>query len=317
MTSFYVLGSAAGLSVSVSVRMYSVGMFIIMNSNANATATATAQSKLVAIHAEWQEVKKTDDEKVAQDFLEKHPALLPGAWGDIGPGGHHGPLYSTIFRQPPLRGLDAKLIPDFMWIARSTVNVSPVCIEIERPTKKWFTGAGQPTADLTQARDQLLRWQAWFADTMNQEIFREVYLKGRFRDRLLTPQFVLVYGRESDFTENHKLTTKERHSKRHHLQQKDEHYFTFDSLDWDKRQEAFLTTSAHDNGQFEVSWINEDFEYLGDATGAHHLGDIDAALAANPSITTARADEIRSVWAKEQEEGARLAAGKTHKELNW
>jgi hypothetical protein len=285
--------------------------------NATADATPTAPSNRNAIHAEWQQVKQTDEEKVAQNFLEKHPALLPGAWGDVGPGGHHGPLYSTIFRQPPLRGLDAKLVPDFMWIARSTVNVSPVCIEIERPTKRWFTETGQQTAELTQALGQLLRWRVWFEDPKNQEIFTEVYLKGRFRDRLLTPQFVLVYGRESDFTGAHKLTTRERHRMRLLLAKSDEHLYTFDSLRWDERQEAFLTTSVHDNGQFEVNRINEDFKYLGDPTGAHHLGDIEPALAANPEITTARADEIRAEWAKEREEGARLAAGKTHRELDW
>ncbi|NWL32084.1 hypothetical protein DM791_04075 [Paenarthrobacter nitroguajacolicus] len=284
----------------------------------NVIPTATAESNLSPGQAEWQQVKQADTELVPQKFLEKHPALLPGAWGDIGPGGHHGPLYSTVFRQPPLRGLDAKLVPDFMWITRSTVNVSPICIEIERPTKKWFTDAGQQTAELTQALNQLLEWRGWFSDPKNQEIFAEVYLKGKFRERALTPQFVLVYGRESDFTAPHKLTTKARHRKRHLMaRQADEHLYTFDSLRWDTRNETMLTTSVHENGQFEVNRISKDFEYLGDPTGAYHLGDIEPALAANPEITTARADEIRAEWAKEQAEGTRLIEGKTHREPDW
>ena len=263
------------------------------------------------IRSEWERVKLTDDESVAQRFLEKHVALLPGAFGDIGPGGHHGPLYSSIFRLPPLRGLDAKRIPDFMWISRSTVNVTPVCIEIERPTKPWFTSSGQPTAHLTQAQDQLTTWRAWFSEPSNELMFREQYLKGRFARRRLTPQFVLIYGRESDFTDTHKLTEDARHLKRIDLARESEHLFTYDSLRWNVKQEGLLTTSVHDNGQFEVSWIPEDFDRLGDPTGAYYLGGIKAALKANTAIDAARAEAIRTAWAREREEGANLAAGKS------
>lgn len=274
-------------------------------------------SKFASIHAEWERLKISNEEAEVQTFLEKHVALLPGAWGDIGPGGNHGPLYSSIFRQPLLQGLDANLIPDFMWITRSTVNVTPVCIEIERPTKTWFTAAGQATADLTQALDQLLRWATWFDNPRNEEIFRDVYLKGRFADRKLTPQFLLIYGREKDFTEDHKLTAAERHAKRLRMARDSEHLRTFDSLRWNKTQERLLTTTVHQNGQFEVSWIHEDFDYLGDPTGAHYLGSIESALAANPLIDASRAAKIRAAWVKEREEGARLVAGKTHRPVEF
>jgi phage anti-repressor protein len=281
------------------------------------TPNATAQLKLKTIRDEWEQVKLTDDEKVAQVFLEQHVELLPGAFGDFGPGGHHGPLYSSLFRQPPLQGLDAKLIPDFMWIARSTVEVTPVCIEIERPTKRWFTEAGQATAHLTQALDQLARWKAWFREAKNEELFREQYLKGRFADRRLSPQFVLIYGRENDFTGDHKLTVSARHAKRIDLARESEHLLTFDSLSWKSAQEGLLTISARDNGKFEVNWIHEDFKQLGDPTGAHYLGSIETALAANPLIDAARAADIRAAWAKEQEGGARLVAGKTYRPLGF
>ncbi|MGG6381394.1 Shedu anti-phage system protein SduA domain-containing protein [Paenarthrobacter sp. NEAU-H11] len=280
-------------------------------------STTAAKSKLATIRAAWELVKLSEKETEAQEFLERHVALLPGAWGDIGPGGNHGPLYSTIFRQPPLEGMDAKLIPDFMWITRSTVNVTPVCIEIERPTKRWFTKDGQQTAELTQALDQLLRWKAWFSKPKNEEIFREVYLRGRFGNRELTPQFVLIYGRESDFTESHKLTTDERHAKRFSMARENEHLRTFDSLRWQKEQVGLLTTSVHANGEFEVSWMHEDFDYLGDPTGAYYLGSIEAALTANPAIDTTRAAEIRKEWKKEHDEGSRLVAGKTHRPFDF
>jgi hypothetical protein len=38
-----------------------------------------------------------------------------------------------------------------MWITRATALITPVCIEIERPGKRWLTGKGRPTAELTQA----------------------------------------------------------------------------------------------------------------------------------------------------------------------
>lgn len=273
---------------------------------------STANDRLEDIGVAWNKLKDSDDEDDVQRFLERHVALIPGAFGDIGPNGHHGPLYSGVIRQPPLRGLDAKLIPDFMWITRSTVDVTPICIEIERPTKRWFTAKGVATAQLTEAQDQLARWRAWFREPTNEAVFREQYLKGRFARRALRPQFVLIYGREADFTGPSKRTPDERHAKRIDLAHADEHLLTFDSLGWRAYQEDLLTLSMHDNGQFEVSWIPAGFERLGDPTGAYHLGPIDDALAKNADIDDTRAAEIKRLWTKEQEQGDRLTRGETH-----
>ena len=46
-----------------------------------------------------------------------------------------------VFRQPPLQGLDRDRRPDFMWITRATSQITPICIEIEKPGKEWFKSA--------------------------------------------------------------------------------------------------------------------------------------------------------------------------------
>lgn len=50
-------------------------------------------------------------------------------------------------------------IPDFLWIATDSCNIYPIFVEIERPSKNWFTVSGQPTADFTQAQTQLAEWK--------------------------------------------------------------------------------------------------------------------------------------------------------------
>lgn len=280
------------------------------------TGRTSAQSKQAAIEAEWEQVKLSDKEEVAQKFLEKHTALLPGAWGDVGtPMGNHGPLYSSIFRQPPLRGLGPQYFPDFMWITRSTVSITPVCIEIERPTKKWFTQTAQPREEFTQALNQLAQWRRWFKIRANEDFFRSTYVKDRWPWRPLTPQFLLVYGRENEFTDAHPVPTETRHGMRTEWARENEHLITFDSLRWSKQREGMLTTSVHQNGDFEVSWINENFTHLGEATAAYYLGSPDSALAKNPQIDSIQAADIRAAWEDERKVGARLVAGETSRDF--
>ncbi|MBV0896100.1 DUF4263 domain-containing protein [Microbacterium sp. NC79] len=261
----------------------------------------------------WESLKSSDCEAKVQEFLERHVALLPGAWGEFGSGGHHGPMYSAVFRQPPLQGLDSTRVPDFMWIPRSTVEITPVCIEIERPTKRWFTKDGTPTAQLTQALDQLNQWRSWFSEALNQQLFRENYLKNRWPRRVLKPQFVLIYGRESDFTEDHKLSIEARHSKRIYLGAgPDVHLRTFDSLRWNSHNENLVTVSASTSGRFRVEWVPKSFDRLGDPTGAHYLGPIENAIAQNSEINSVRAGEILAAWTKERSAGRRIASGDTY-----
>ncbi len=184
-----------------------------------------------------------------QEFLEAHPVLLPGGLGDVGPGGHHGPELYGVFRQPPLEGLARNRRPDFMWITRATALITPVCIEIERPGKKWFTEKGPPTAELTQALDQLVDWKVWFSEPENQSIFRKTYLQGQYEDRQLLPQYVLILGRSSEFRAPgpHRRPDRLR-KKRDFMRRADEQFMTFDSLQPKREFSDFATLSMTADG---------------------------------------------------------------------
>lgn len=188
-------------------------------------------------------------EKEVQVFLEAHPCLLPGALGDIGPGGNHGPELDGVYREAPLEGLGRRRRPDFMWVTRSTSLITPICIEIEKPDRRWFSANGRPTAELTQALDQISDWKVWFSEPENQLIFRETYVAGTRRDRALRPQYVLIYGRQGEFEVGgpHRQPGSLR-KKRDFMRREDEVFLTFDSLRPKKDYSDFVTLSMTARG---------------------------------------------------------------------
>lgn len=217
------------------------------------------------------------DEPTMQDFLERHPSLLPGAGGEVGPGGHHGPVLSAVIRQPLLQGLGPRRLPDFMWVRRDTAAVRPICIEIEDPKKPWFNaGDMTPTAKLTQALDQLIEWKVWFSLPENQQVFLKVYAPG-FSDRTLEPEFVLIYGRDSEFRveSSHHDTPQHVRRKRDHMRRSKEHFYTYDMLVPQKEAEGYGTV-AHDERGWRLRTLPPTF-----TTGAFVM-DLCGAVA-NPS----------------------------------
>lgn len=154
-----------------------------------------------AVLAQWHELLGRDpEEPEVQAFLELHPAMVPGGSGDVGPGGHHGSEFSIMWTRPVLKGAGRDLIPDFMWVTRSSGLITPILVEIEKPSKRWFQADGRPTADFRDAHDQLNDWRAWFARDENRSLFRGTYLlEDSHSNRPLEPQFVLVYGRKTEF----------------------------------------------------------------------------------------------------------------------
>lgn len=183
--------------------------------------------------SQWEQLLASSPaEGLVQVFLEQNPSFIPGGLGEVGPGGHQGPHLDGVFRQPELQGLGRTQIPDFMWITRSTSLVTPICIEIERPDRSWFTQAGNPTAELTHARQQITRWRSWFGESANQEIFESRYLQHQYNNRELRPVYLLVYGRRSEFD---KATSPHRdpdalRKVRDRAAGPDEQFMTFDSL---------------------------------------------------------------------------------------
>lgn len=112
-------------------------------------------------------------EQEYQDFLERHPCMVPGPFGLIGTSGH-SPYPSAVISQPILPDFTRR-VPDFMWFARDSETIYPVLIEIEAPSKPWFTKNDSQHARLTQARDQITEWKMWFRDPLNVARLRDYY----------------------------------------------------------------------------------------------------------------------------------------------
>jgi len=76
-----------------------------------------------------------------------------------------------------------------------------VLVEIEKPSKAWFTRAGALTAQFHRAHQQLGDWQAWFLEPENQLVFRRTYIDwlGTPNVGPVVPRYVLVYGRDAEF----------------------------------------------------------------------------------------------------------------------
>lgn len=159
-----------------------------------------------------------------QAFLEKHPCMIPGSSSMTMTSGHY-PFPDAVISQPPLVGVGER-IPDFMWLATSSLHFEPVLIEIERPDKKWFNSSGSPSADFTQAHNQLAQWKAWFDHPENRLVFYENFDVPHFiRQRKMRVSFVLIYGRRSEYEGNEPLNRI-----RAELARQDEYLMSFDRL---------------------------------------------------------------------------------------
>ncbi|WP_433501479.1 Shedu anti-phage system protein SduA domain-containing protein [Sphaerimonospora sp. CA-214678] len=171
----------------------------------SASRSTEADVYAQALSDEWRRLVSGDAfhvEKVAQGFLERHPSLIPGSSGPTMRTGWT-PWPAAVIRQPVLPGL-AERQPDFMWIATDSAYLMPICIEIERPDKKWFRDDGNVQhSDLTSARSQVAAWRSWFMDPHNAAQFVHMYRVPRvMAERLLRPHFIVIHGRRSEFDSN-------------------------------------------------------------------------------------------------------------------
>jgi hypothetical protein len=143
--------------------------------------------------------EERSDESVFQDWLERHPAFVPGARG---PGGNtgHDPWPGALISQPRLTGINAKQ-PDFCWLAADSAELTAVMIEIETPAKRWQrAGEAVQSAELTQAFEQINAWRVWFNAPHNQSGFLEEYLVPDELRRLRFAQYyILVHGSRSEY----------------------------------------------------------------------------------------------------------------------
>lgn len=259
---------------------------------------------------EWAELLDSDPkESKVQSFLEAHPSLLPGSFGDVGPGGHHGPRLSGVFREPPLKGLNRSRRPDFMWVTSATGLVTPICIEIEKPSRPWFNLNGRPSSELTAALDQFADWKVWFSEPENQSIFRKTYVSSEFDHRTLEPQFVLIYGRASEFDPAHS-----RHSnpnalrkKRGFLARRDEYFYTFDSLKPNQKAKDCTTITMKEDRGPVLHSVPPTFETGPDTMDeAVIMRDPSKALARAPWMSEDRREHVKARWQHWRSEGDRV-----------
>ena len=254
---------------------------------------------------EWAQLINSDEsreEAKIQRFLESHPCMVPGAFR-LNSWHSHSPYTSFVIAQPPLQGIGAK-VPDFMWIAGDSETLRPVLVEIETPDKRWFTKAGHPTAQFTQAHHQLAQWKDWMSNPTNQGVFYATYgIDGYFLNSLaFKPHYILVYGRRSEFAQNPELN-----KLRVQLHTHDETIMTFDRLEPDPKADQMMCVSKRADGLKAVSVPATLCLDPGRAKSRARVYGKEEAVRANPLISEERkaflAERIRywDQWAQEPE----------------
>jgi hypothetical protein len=89
----------------------------------------------------------------------------------------------------------------------------------------------------------------WFSEPENQSIFRKTYLQGLHEDQQLLPQYVLIYGRASEFEVSGPHERPDRlKKKRDFMRREHEHFMTFDSLRPKRDFSDFATLTMTANG---------------------------------------------------------------------
>jgi hypothetical protein len=257
-----------------------------------------------ALSAWYSLLSEGPEEDEVQRFLELHPSMIPGGSGDIGPGGHHGSDMCAVFRRPNLIGGGRAFQPDFLWVTRSTSLVTPILVEIEKPSKRWFRRDGRPTSEFTEAHDQLNDWRSWFARDGNKALFRKrfLFLGEKYEDRPLEPQYVLVYGRESEFGigGGHANPSGQRY-KRDQQRGMNESFMTFDALRprFDHSNSITLTMTARGPEIHAFSPVYGTGSHVGE--GALVLGDPHDALERSVMISDERRAYLAKRWSHWQQ----------------
>lgn len=195
------------------------------------------------------------NEQTFQKFFEENPAFVPGAFEIFGTSGHY-PYTQSLISEPEIYGAPFKRIPDFIWLAQDSLFFTPVFIEIEHPGKKTFTKSGIQTSEFSQALGQILEWKAILHEPENILAFYKCFnIPDRVRDKTFQPQFVLIYGRRSEY-EGQPLLRK----KRAELAQDKISVISFDRLYPDPKCEDLLCTELSQR-EYRVITIPPTYRY--------------------------------------------------------
>lgn len=141
----------------------------------------------------WHEfLKANPSEPEVQDFLERHPALLPGLM-DL----HNGPLHDVLITKLPL-GSDYKT--DFAFVTRHSMALQFTFVEIEAPSKTVFNKDGSFTQEFNHSRQQVADWVAWGQKHMSVllEMFSPMFETYNAAEDQKNVRAYLVYGRREE-----------------------------------------------------------------------------------------------------------------------
>lgn len=244
------------------------------------------------VKAEYKQLLMQDPpESVLHEFLEHNPSFVPGAWTPGIKSGHY-PIHQVLISQPRLPGFDSRT-PDFLWLSTHSDSWYAAMIEIERPEKLIFTKKGIPTAEFTQARNQLSQWRVWFDTPANEQLFINDYgiPTSIHTSRTMELHLILVYGRRSEFEKKPKLS-KIRGKQLNGLY---EELISFDRLQPDVDLQDIVTVTPMGNGRFAVKWVPETFAITPHSANKMLVLDgLEDAIDHNPRIANERAVFIKS-----------------------
>jgi hypothetical protein len=159
---------------------------------------------------EWKALlKNASNEQEIQDFLERHPELLPGLF-DL----HNGPLHGIIVSKFPF-GADYKC--DFTFVTRHSAALQFTFVEIEDPCKSVFNKDGSFSQHFNHARQQLADWKIWVEKNINtlMTMFGSMFETYNADNDYKDFRFYLICGRRTEVESD--LKRKERWSGIHAL----------------------------------------------------------------------------------------------------
>ena len=126
-------------------------------------------------------------------------------------------------------------------------------IEIERPDKKVFRQDSVPSAEFTEARNQLAQWRAWFGAPENvQKFVAEYGIPDHYlRFCSMEPRYILIIGRRSEF-ENDPEKSKLRSAL---MPAPDEELVSYDRIVAARDRRDAITVRPKGAGRYEVRQV--------------------------------------------------------------
>ncbi len=188
-----------------------------------------------------------------QKFFESNPCMLPG-FNKGNPS--HGAHYLAVVSQPAIES-QVERRPDFMWLLETSLELIPVFIEIEKPSKKMFRASDEVQNSMfTQACEQITEWKALLATSETRGRFYERYgVSERMRELKFSPHYILVYGRRDEFSSEFFLARK-----RAEKQSSDFEIMSFDRLSPSKDAMHYGTVKVHPSGIVQAVCIPPTFQ---------------------------------------------------------